>query len=164
VERPVGDQRGTSTPKTESTDGDIDEEWLSWCQRWRKQATQQGRATTYYVLLRVGRWLKAHHPQVTSPEQWTYELAAEFVGAVNEVRVGEWAGPHHRARIPSAKMGMPLRPNSKAGMIRGVSVFLRDCQEWGWIPVRFDATRALRTPRSIRNLIGPDPRVVDKEF
>jgi integrase len=42
-------------------------------------------------------------------------------------------------------------------------IFLRDCQEWGWIPVRINPHRALRTPRSIRNLIGPDPRVVDQE-
>jgi hypothetical protein len=30
----------------------------------------------------------------------------------------------------------------------------------GWIPRRFDPARALATPRSIRALIGPDPRVI----
>jgi integrase len=31
-------------------------------------------------------------------------------------------------------------------------------------PLQFNPARALGTPRPIRNLIGPDPRVVDKEF
>ncbi|MGW7610489.1 tyrosine-type recombinase/integrase [Streptomyces sp. NPDC054766] len=38
--------------------------------------------------------------------------------------------------------------------------FLRDCQEWEWIPRRFDPTTALSTPRSVKALIGPKPRVI----
>ena len=38
--------------------------------------------------------------------------------------------------------------------------FFRDLQEWEWIPRRFDPARALSTPRSLRALIGPDPRVI----
>jgi integrase len=34
------------------------------------------------------------------------------------------------------------------------------CQDWEWIPRRFDPARALATPRSIRALRGPDPRVI----
>src|SRR3989441_12846145 len=41
--------------------------------------------------------------------------------------------------------------------------FFRDCQEWGWIPIRFNPLRALRTPRCILHLIGPAPRVISKE-
>jgi integrase len=40
-------------------------------------------------------------------------------------------------------------------------MFFRALQEWEWIPRRFDPGRALRTPRSIKALIGPDPRVID---
>ncbi len=39
-------------------------------------------------------------------------------------------------------------------------MFLRDCQEWGWIPRRFDPGRSLKTPGSIVALMGPDPRVI----
>ena len=39
-------------------------------------------------------------------------------------------------------------------------VFFRDLQEWGWIPRRFDPRRDLATPRDVRRLIGPDPRVI----
>ena len=41
--------------------------------------------------------------------------------------------------------------------------FLRDCQEWGWIPIRLNPSRALQTPRSLRNLIGPDLRIVERD-
>jgi len=36
----------------------------------------------------------------------------------------------------------------------------RDCQEWEWIPWRFDPSHALGTPRSVKALLGPDPRVI----
>jgi integrase len=45
-------------------------------------------------------------------------------------------------------------------MLSAVRVFFLDCQEWGWIPRRFNPSRDLRTPRSISALIGPDPRIV----
>ena len=51
-------------------------------------------------------------------------------------------------------------PRTKSGLLAGARQFFRDCQEWGWIPRRFDPARALATPRSIRALIGPDPRVI----
>ena len=38
--------------------------------------------------------------------------------------------------------------------------FFRDCQEWEWIPRRFDPNRALAVPRSIAALIGTNPRVI----
>jgi hypothetical protein len=38
--------------------------------------------------------------------------------------------------------------------------FFRDCHEWGWIPRRFDPARALATPRAVKALIGPVPRVI----
>jgi integrase len=51
-------------------------------------------------------------------------------------------------------------PRTKSGLLAGARHFFRDCQEWGWIPRRFDPARALATPPSIRALIGPDPRVI----
>ena len=38
--------------------------------------------------------------------------------------------------------------------------FFRDCQEWEWIPRRFDPARALARPAQRRALIGTDPRVI----
>ncbi len=56
--------------------------------------------------------------------------------------------------------GKELAAHTKRGYLGTVRRFLADCQEWGWIRRRFDPYRALATPRSIRALIGPDPRVI----
>jgi hypothetical protein len=144
-------------------DGSVSEEWLAFCLRWRKLSTAQDRTGIYYNLLKVGRWLKVVHPDVTSPTQWTYGLAAEFVAAVNEMKVGEWIDTH-RLRVPAKRIGQPLRPQAKVQLLQAPRVFLRDCQEWTWIPIHLNLDRALRTPRSLHNLIGPDPRVIDKSL
>ncbi len=39
-------------------------------------------------------------------------------------------------------------------------VFFRDCQEWEWIPRRFDPGRCLRVLFSVLACIGPNPRVI----
>jgi integrase len=162
IKRPLPVMRGERSVVS-GTDGSIAEEWLTFCQRWRKQSTAQSPDNTYYPLLKVGRWLKVHHPEVTSPEQWTYELAAEFVAAVNDMKVGEWSDVSQRNHLVAERIGQPLRPRAKNSLLRSMRVLLRDCQEWGWISVQITPHRAVRTPRSIQNLIGPDPRVVDKE-
>jgi len=141
----------------------ISSEWLSWCDRWRKQATCRAPGTVYYPLLKVGRWLKVVHPEVSSPAQWTYELAGEFVALISDMRIGDWSDQITLDRIEH-QVGQPMLPNSKVNMLRGVRAFFRDCQEWGWIAVRFNPARALRAPRALQSLIGPAPRVIDKEF
>jgi integrase len=156
----LGDSRRTQQVATERSDERIDEEWLSWCQRWRKQSTLRQTHSTYYPLLKVGRWLKLSHPEVTSPAQWTYELAAEFVAAVNTVKVGEWSA----TTSLRGHQGLPLRPHTKSSLLSAMRTFLRDCQEWEWIPVRLNPHRALRTPPAVQKQLGPDPRVIDKEM
>ena len=42
-------------------------------------------------------------------------------------------------------------------------MFFRDCQEWDWIPRRFDPHRALAVPRSVSAMIGTNPRVIADE-
>jgi integrase len=163
IERALPSHRGKGSPIIGSTDGSLDHEWLMWCERWRQQSTIQASDSTYYPLLKVGRWLKAVHPEITSPEQWTTELAAEFIAAVTEMKVGEWSAPAQRSRL-ARRLGQPLLPGAKAKMITSMRVFVRDCQEWGWIRVQMNPHRAFRTPRSLRNLIGPNPRVVDSTF
>src|SRR6266487_220963 len=154
-------KRPGETGSVSGTDGSVDDEWLLWCQRWQKQSTLQSSKSYYYPLLKVGRWLKANHPEVRSPAQWTSEFAAEFVAAVNDMRVGDWSDSMHNSRRAD-HLGLPLRPRAKAKLLQAIRVFLRDCQEWQWIPVRLNPARVLRTPRSIGTLIGPEPRVIDK--
>jgi len=151
-------------PALSGADGSMHEEWLTFCQRWRQRTTQQRPDNIYYLLLMVGRWLKVHHPEVTNPAQWTYELAAEFIAAVNEMKVGEWSDATQRSRTAAGRLGQPLRPRMKVHMLKAMRTFLRDCQEWNWIPRSLNPDRALRTPRALLHLSGPNPRVIDSEF
>ncbi|WP_234442117.1 hypothetical protein [Streptomyces sp. NRRL S-1448] len=59
--------------------------------------------------------------------------------------------------------GDPVSPSTKDGALTASRAFFRDLQEWEWIPRRFDPGRALETPRSIRALLGPNPRVIADE-
>ena len=59
--------------------------------------------------------------------------------------------------------GKPLQAAAKAAQLSAVRTFFRDCQEWEWLPRRFDPQRALGTPRSIAALLGPNPRVIADE-
>jgi integrase len=43
-------------------------------------------------------------------------------------------------------------------------IFLRDCQEWGWCARRFDPTRALATPRAVKDLITTNPRIIANDL
>jgi integrase len=163
ISRPLADPRRAAPPGGPDPADPIAATWLAWCQRWRDQSPAQEKGSTYYQLLKVGRWLFQQHPEITSPADLTYEIAAEFVAAVMEMRVGEWVSAPKRARWSAERLGQPLRPHAKVRLLKSLRVFIRDCQEWGWIPVRLNPGRALRIPASLGNLIGPDPAVIDKD-
>lgn len=133
--------------------------WFQWCQRWLKTSTQQPgtRKSIFYALLKVGRWLEKNHPDVLTPADWTRELAASFVAAVMNMRVGEWITSEKKTLMQSEK---PLAPRTRKRLIGAMNVFIRDCQEWEWISCRFHPGRSFALPRSLRALIGPDPRII----
>ncbi|MDP9352562.1 MAG: site-specific integrase [Chloroflexota bacterium] len=148
-------------PECQVPEEGVHPEWASWCRRWYHHATRTEyiRRHNYQTLVKVGRWLAQEHPGIAGPQQWTAELAAAFVAAVDRLSVGDWSVADQSRRL--ATFGQPLQPRTKAGYLAAARAFFRDCQEWGWIPVRFDPGRSLRTPRTVRALIGPDPRVID---
>ena len=137
----------------------VDPVWADWVQRWHNTSTlpASGRKDRRNQMLRMGRWLAAEHPEVREPGQWTRELCAAWVAAVDRLRIGDYTQNDDSLRD---RIGDPLMPRTKSGLLAGARQFFRDCQEWGWISRRFDPARALATPRSIRALIGPDPRVI----
>ncbi len=59
-----------------------------------------------------------------------------------------------------ADKGEPLLASSKYQYLGALRIFLRDCQEWGWCTRHFDPVRALATPRAVKALIAPNPRVI----
>jgi integrase len=136
----------------------IPPEWLGWAKRWYATSTvaPETRRHIYQTLFKVGRWLADTHPDIETPDQWTRELAATYVAAVDRMAVGQWV--HGADKIDPAKLGKPLAPRTKNGHLAAMRIFFRDCQEWGWILRRFDPSRSFATPRSIRALIAPDPR------
>ncbi len=85
---------------------------------------------------------------------------AAYVAAVDRMRVGDYA---QRCDPIQHLVGTPLLPRSKGAYLATLRQFFRDAQEWGWIPRRFDPTRALATPRSVKALIGPAPRVIAED-
>ena len=163
IHRPLPDPKAASRPKTSETDGQISESWLWWCRRWRDHSPAADKGHGYYALLKLGRWLNACHPEVSSPADFTDEIAVSFVAAVMEMKVGEWISQEKHARFPVDRLGQPLRPNARAKFLKSVRIFFRDCQEWRWIPIHFNPSRVLQAPRSLRNLIGPDPKVVERD-
>ncbi len=136
----------------------VPEAWAALCQRWYDTSTFEPRTrrSMRCDLLRVGRWLAEHHPMITHPQEWTRELAAEFVAAVNRMQVGAWTHPQQHVH----NRGQPAKPHSKSGILYAIRTFFRDCQEWGWIPTRFNPARCFQTPRAIRLARGPQPRVI----
>jgi integrase len=112
-------------------------------------------------LLKVGRWLEAEHPEAADPVSWTRQTCAAWIAALDRMNVGDYV---QRTAGLGDRLGKPLEAPSKAAQLTAVRTFFRDCQEWEWLPRRFDPQRALGTPRSIAALLGPDPRVIADEI
>jgi hypothetical protein len=156
-----------SRPPARSTFGDARNgapaEWVSWAERWRDTCTLQpkSRKTQFIYLLKAGRWIASAHPECVSPDRWTREIAAEWVGTVCRMAVGEWTQVNAKYQKRRSK---PLSAKSKAHLLSSLCTFFRDIQEWEWIPRRFDPRRCFRAPRSLRALIGPNARVIAEDI
>jgi hypothetical protein len=140
----------------------VDPVWREWVERWYATSTltHRVRRTARASLFKIGRWLVDQHPNLRSPYDWTRQDCAAYVAAVDRWRIADYTV---RTRRPP-RAGDPLRPRAKAGALYPLRRFFLDCQEWEWIPRRFDPSRALQIPRSVRALIGPEPRVIDSNI
>ncbi|QOV41243.1 tyrosine-type recombinase/integrase [Streptomyces ferrugineus] len=148
-------QRGTR-PETVAS---VPPEWLEVVLRWRKFSTNEpGTVRTKFPLLLVaGRWAAEKHPEATSPQAWTRDIAAEYIADTMTAVRGQWAG-HNRNRTG---WGEPLGASGKAGRVDTIRSFFCDLIEWEWITPRFDPRRVLALPLSVRAGRDPDPRIID---
>lgn len=147
--------------RSRAGDHNVPGDWLEWTRRWFSTSTlsHSGRARVYYTLIKAGRWLAREHPDRADPRSWTRELAAAWVAAVAQMAVGDFSRAPNTESFRARRSG-PLGPGTKAQHIGCLATFFCDLQEWEWIERRFDPRRAFSVPRSIRALIGPDPRVI----
>lgn len=137
----------------------VSPEWLSWCQRWHATATvaPTQRRKVYFQLINIGRWIAQSHPEMTNPADWTRAHAAECVAMIDRLTIRQW-GDYDQAHYQH--YGKPIAPRTKSNYLASLRTFFRDCQEWNWIPRRFDVRRAFATPRTVQALIAPDPRII----
>ena len=142
----------------EITEG-VHPEWAKLCRRWLDTSvlSDRHRRKSYYSLLNIGRWLAHKHPEITSPADWTRDLAAEAVAATCQWRAGDWCTS---APVHIKNNGQALAPSTYAGRISILRTFFRDLQEWELIPRRFDPVRSFVTPKSVLAKIGPNPRII----
>jgi hypothetical protein len=133
-------------------------EWAELVTRWQQTSvlTPLVRKRVRLSLLRAGRWLGDKHPEVTRPGQWDRQLAAEFVAAMDHMRVGDYVWMRSLAR----GAGQPMSARTKAGYLGALRTFFHDVRDWGWADLRFDPGRVFATPRTWRALMGPEPRVI----
>lgn len=135
--------------------------WAASVEHWHATSTLTPKIRDGYrsVLAKIGRWLAAEHPEITEPGQWTRQTCASWVAAVDRMAVGDFSQWTDGMRSQD-RLGKPLTPQSKSGYLKVPRAFFRDLHEWESIPRRLDPAHALRTPRSVRALMGPDPRVI----
>ncbi|SRR5258706_12894646 len=80
-----------------------------WCFRWQRLAVHHSAKERYkyvLVLLKVGRWLAHAHPDITSPTQWTTELALDWVATVTSLlRIGDYCSNSERLHFNEKKLG-----------------------------------------------------------
>jgi len=137
----------------------VPNQWAAACERWFRTSTLSltARRHTYYIVLKIGRWLGQNHPDMTSPDGWSRDFASQAVATIFHLRCGDWTDT--RPELVQ-NFGKPLAAATRASYISALRTFFRDLQEWETIPRRFDPARAFTTPRSLLALIGPRSRVI----
>src|SRR6185437_9969956 len=115
-------------------------------ERWFMTSTRPHtlRRNMHCDLLRVGRWLAVHHPEVTQPAHWTRELAAEFVAAVNTMCIGDYCADLH---VPLKNPGKPWSANRKHSILGVMRRVFSDFHDWGWLERRFNPVYVFATPK-----------------
>ncbi len=150
VAQPIGPERAPLIVEGVAPD------WADWIERWRRTSTLDSRGSIRLHLYKLGRWLGVHHPEVVAPAQWSRDLCAEYVVAACRMRVGDYT----TRKIDYPRAGQALTPRTVAAELVAARTFFWDCQEWGWIPRRFDPGRSLALPRSVKAKIVRKPRVI----
>jgi integrase len=148
----------------EKRESNVAPEWVEWVERWFTTTTRPPtlRRDMRLDLLRMGRWLAQHHPEVTTPADFTRELAAEIVAAVNQMTIGDFSS--ESPNVPLKNPGKPWSASRKHGFLGVLRRFFSDAQDWGWIERSFNPQRVFATPRHLKRQIRPAPRTISDDL
>src|SRR5260221_1219496 len=152
-----------TTYKTERERG-IAPAWVEWVWHWCETSTRprSARLNMRLDLLRTGRWLAVFHPEVTHPSQFTRELAAELVAAVNQMCIGDFSCEN--LNVPLKDPGKPWKPSRKHAFLGVLRRSFSEAQEWGWMERRFNPQRVFATPRSLKHQLRVAPRTISDDI
>jgi len=152
-----------STYKAERERG-IAPAWVEWVDHWFETSTRprKGRLNMRLDLLRTGRWLAVTHPEITHPSQFTRELAAELVAAVNQMCIGDFSCEN--LNVPLKDPGKPWKASRKHAFLGVLRRSFSEAQEWGWMERRFNPQRVFATPRSLKQQLRVAPRTIGDDL
>ncbi len=138
--------------------------WVEWVDRWFQTSPRpyKTRRDMRLDLLRAGRWLAAHHPEINTPADFTRELAAELVAAVNQMHIGDFSCENLNA--PLKNPGNPWSATRKHGFLGVLRRVFSEALDWGWMERRFNPERVFATPRSIKHQLRVAPRPLSDDM
>jgi len=138
--------------------------WVEWVERWFTTTTRPlpHRRDMRLDLLRLGRWLAQHHPEVLTPADITRELAAEVVAAVNEMTIGEFSCEN--LNVPLKNPGRPWSAVRKHGFLGVLRRCFSEVIDWGWMERRFNPQRVFATPRHLKHQFRIAPRPISDDL
>ena len=139
-------------------------EWVEWVERWFATTTRPlpHRLDMGRDLLRLGRWLAQHHPEVTTPADFTRELAAEVVAAVNQMNIGDFSCEN--LNVPLKNPGKPWSAVRKHGFLGVLRRCFSEVIDWGWMERRFNPQRVFATPRHLKHQLRIAPRTISDDI
>lgn len=82
----------------------------------------------------VGRWSAAEGPEAADPAAWTRQTCATWLAALDRMNVGDYL---HCATGMQERIDR-LQASTKESHLAAIRRFCTDCQEWEWLPCRFD--------------------------
>jgi len=165
LERPLALRGGLPAEryKTERERG-IAPAWVEWVERWFTTTTRPlpHRRDMRLDLLRLGRWLAQHHPEVLTPADFTRELAAEVVAAVNQMTIGDFSCEN--LNVPLKHPGQPWSAVRKHGFLGVLRRCFSEVIDWGWMERRFNPQRVFATPRHLKQQFRIAPRPISDDL
>lgn len=112
--------------------------WVAWLRAFWRQTpiSQNNRNEIVGPMLMACRWLAHRHPHITEPNQWTRELAVQYVAYVcNEATVFDYASPERKQLFANhlrQRQGEPLKATGIRKRIESVRNFFRCLQKYSY--------------------------------